>query len=666
MIARICPGLLALLMLAACGPPAQEGQDGQGGPTAAGQPAGDAATASDPVGEFRTYTIEQFMDTEQVRGATFSADGKRVAYSSNRSGVFNVYVQRVIGGKPEQLTYSSESPRYVESFFPRDDRLLFSGDQGGNELDHVYLRRGTGKIVDLTPGENLKADFIGFSADGGKFWISTNERDPSVFDLYEYDTTTLQRERIFENTVDAFLGPVSPDGRYVALRKVHLRSNTDILLWDRETGEIETLVADEDEVANTPETFSVDARALYYTTDRGSEFAWLVRRDLETGDETVVLQPDWDVMYAGRSRGGRYLVAGVNEDARTTLTVLDAETHAEYALPTLPDGNITSATFSADDNRMAFYVSGSRRPSDLYYTSLLPGAPPPKALTSSLNPEIAREHLVEGEVIRFESYDGLEIPGILYRPHGASAESPAPALVSVHGGPGGQARIGYSPLKQYLVNRGYAIFDINNRGSSGYGKTFFAADDRCHGECDLGDVVASKEMLAGLDWIDGDRIGIIGGSYGGYMVAAALAFEPEVFDAGVDIFGVTNWLRTLESIPAWWGPQRDALFAELGDPAEDAERLRRISPLFHADDITKPMIVLQGANDPRVLQVESDEIVQALRDNGVPVEYVLFDDEGHGFRNRDNEIEGYRAIRQFLDTHLAQSHRAQSSPDNGD
>jgi len=255
--------------------------------------------------------------------------------------------------------------------------------------------------------------------------------------------------------------------------------------------------------------------------------------------------------------------------------------------------------------------------------------------------------------VRFESYDGLEIPGVLYRPHGATEGDPAPALVMVHGGPGGQARIGYSPLKQYLVNHGYALFDINNRGSSGYGKTFFAADDRCHGECDLGDVVEGKEMLGSLVWVDGEHIGIIGGSYGGYMVAAALAFQPEVFDVGVNIFGVTNWLRTLTSIPAWWGPQRDALFAELGDPRTDEERLRRISPLFHAENITKPMIVLQGANDPRVLQVESDEIVQALKDNGVPVEYVLFDDEGHGFRNRDNEIEGYKAIRAFLDQYLA-------------
>ncbi len=634
------------LLLAACSPPAE--------PPAPTEPAAEQpAHAASQISEIPRYTIEQFMHTERISGASFSADGQHLAYSSNRSGVFNAYVQPLTGDKPEPLTQSETSPRFVQSFFPADDRLIFSGDQGGDELDHVYLRQTDGEIIDLTPGEGLKASFAGFSNDGRKFWIASNERDASVFDLYEYDSTTLQRELILENTVDAFLGPTSPDGRRAALNKVHLRSNSDILLWDRESGEITPLVADDGEVANSAATFSADGAALYYLTDRDSEFRYLVRRELDSGEETIVLQPDWDVMYAARSRGHQYLVVGVNEDAQTALKILDAATHAELELPSLPDGNITSVTFSADDGRMAFYVGGSRRPSDLFYVSLGEGAPAPRALTSTLNPEIDPNHLVDGRVIRFESYDGLEIPGILYRPHGASAEQPTAMLVRVHGGPGGQARIGYSALNQYLLNHGYALFDINNRGSSGYGKTFFAADDRCHGECDLGDVVAARHLLADLDWVDGNRIGIIGGSYGGYMVAAALAFEPEVFDVGVNIFGVTNWLRTLQSIPAWWGPQRDALYAELGDPDEDEERLYRISPLFHAGNIVKPMIVLQGANDPRVLQVESDEIVQALRDNNVPVEYVLFDDEGHGFRNRDNEITGYRAILEFLNHHLS-------------
>jgi dipeptidyl aminopeptidase/acylaminoacyl peptidase len=259
---------------------------------------------------------------------------------------------------------------------------------------------------------------------------------------------------------------------------------------------------------------------------------------------------------------------------------------------------------------------------------------------------------VDAEVVRFKSYDGVTVPGLLYRPHGATAGRRVPALVMVHGGPGGQARITYKGMLQYLVNHGYAVYDINNRGSSGYGKTFYAMDDRRHGEADLGDVVASKRMLAATGYVDPDRIGIIGGSYGGYMVLAALAFKPEEFSVGVDIFGVANWLRTLENIPPWWESFREALYTEMGDPKTDRERLTRISPLFHAANIRRPLIVLQGANDPRVLKVESDEIVAAVRKNGVPVEYVVFPDEGHGFLKKENELRGYRAILDFLDTHL--------------
>ncbi|MDE2978847.1 MAG: prolyl oligopeptidase family serine peptidase, partial [Acidobacteriota bacterium] len=273
-------------------------------------------------------------------------------------------------------------------------------------------------------------------------------------------------------------------------------------------------------------------------------------------------------------------------------------------------------------------------------------------LTQSLNPEIDPDDLVTTEVIRYPSFDGLEIPAILWRPHGASAGNPSPAMVWVHGGPGGQTRRTYRADIQHLVNQGYVVLGVNNRGSSGYGKTFFHMDDRKHGEVDLQDCVWARTWLESQDWVDGSRVGIIGGSYGGYMVAAALAFEPEVFDVGINIFGVTNWIRTLESTPPWWQAQKVALLGELGDPATERERLERISPLFHASNVVRPLLVVQGANDPRVLQVESDELVEAVRANDVPVEYVLFPDEGHGFRNRVNRIEASERYAAFLAEHL--------------
>ena len=273
-------------------------------------------------------------------------------------------------------------------------------------------------------------------------------------------------------------------------------------------------------------------------------------------------------------------------------------------------------------------------------------------MTDSLSKEIDPEDLVESRVVRFKSSDGLSIPSIFYKPHQASPENKVPALVWVHGGPGGQTRKGYSAFIQYLVNHGYAVLGINNRGSSGYGQTFFTADDRKHGHEPLRDCVEAKAYLAGMPDIDPDRIGIIGGSYGGYMVLAALAFQPEEFAVGVDIFGVSNWLRTLESIPPYWEAQRLALYQEIGDPVKDREMLKAISPVFHADKIRRPLMVLQGQNDPRVIKPESDDIVAAVKKNGVPVEYVVFADEGHGFTKKKNQIEGYSAVLNFLDKHL--------------
>ena len=202
------------------------------------------------------------------------------------------------------------------------------------------------------------------------------------------------------------------------------------------------------------------------------------------------------------------------------------------------------------------------------------------------------------------------------------------------------------------MNHGYVVLGINNRGSSGYGQTFFAADDGKHGREPLWDTVAAKKYLQSLDYVDGERIGIIGGSYGGYMVLSALAFQPGEFDVGVDIFGVSNWVRTLESIPPYWESFRKALYQEIGDPETQHDFLVETSPLFHAEKIDVPLMVLQGANDPRVIKPESDDIVAAVKKNGVPVEYVVFADEGHGFSKKKNQLEGYGRVLAFLDKYL--------------
>lgn len=599
--------------------------------------------------EIPQYTIDEFLETTSYGGASFAPDNSRILVSSNETGIFNAFAIPVDGSEPTQLTNSTTNSIFTLGYFPEDERFLYRSDQGGNELDHIYVKELSGPVTDLTPGDKLKASFYGWAWDDQSFYIGTNERDQRFFDVYEYQVEDYSREMIFENNEGLNFADVSPDRRYIAFSKTETRTNSDIYLYDTEA-ETLTLVTEHDgEIVHEPRTFSPDSKSLYFLTDKDSEFKYLVKHELESGERETLVQPEWDVSYAYFSKNGKYMVVGINNDARTELRLYDAETMEMVELPELPEAEIRSVRFSRDESRMAFYASAGHMPGDLFYYDF--SAAQPKQLTHSLNPKIEPEHLVRAEVVRFTSFDGLEIPGVLYKPHQASSDKKVPALVWVHGGPGGQSRIGYNSLIQYLVNHGYAIYAINNRGSSGYGKTFFKLDDRKHGEGDLDDCVTSRQMLIETGYVDSDKVGIIGGSYGGYMVLAALAFRPEEFAVGVDIFGVSNWVRTLQSIPPWWESFRKALEVEMGD-FDDEEYLRSISPLFHADKITKPLIVLQGANDPRVLKAESDEIVEAVKQNDVPVEYIVFEDEGHGFEKNENRARGYKAILDFLDIHL--------------
>ena len=601
-----------------------------------------------PAREIKQYDIDTLLSNLRLSGADMSPDGSKVLYSSNQTGVINLYEIAAAGGKPVALTQSTTDSIYAIGYFPKDGRLLYTADQGGNELNHVYVREADGTVKDLTPGDKHKAMFGGWADDEQSFFVMTNERDERYFDVYEYAVDGYQRTLLYQNENGYFPGAISRDKRYIALGKVNTTSDSDIVLFDRETKTEKVLTQHEGVESNDSVAFTPDG-ALLYTSNRGGEFSRLLRMDLTSGESSVVYETTWDVVGADYTPDDSRLVVYVNADARTELVMLDATTLQPVALPKVPAGDVTGVDFSEDGKHLVFYVASSRFPSSIWTAELGGEA---RQLVSALNPAIDVDDLVEGEVVRFNSYDGLEIPGIIYMPHGASDAAKVPGLVWVHGGPGGQSRLNYSALIQYLVNHGYAVYAINNRGSSGYGKTFYAADDRKHGEADLDDVVESKKLMIGTGKIDPERIGIIGGSYGGYMTLAALTYRPDAFKVGVDIFGVANWLRTLESIPAWWEAQRQALYAELGDPVADKERLMRISPLFHAGNITKPLIVLQGANDPRVLKVESDEIVAAVKANNVPVEYVVFDDEGHGFVKRENEKTGYEAVLKFLDTHL--------------
>lgn len=608
-------------------------------------------TPSEAPTEVAAYTIEQFMDNESLFGSSFSPDGSQLLVTSNRSGIFNAYTIPVAGGEPTALTSSDSSSIYGVSYFPNDERVLLQMDNNGDELFQLLVRNADGSVTRLTDVEGARASFYGWAYDQQSFFIGWNKRDNRFMDVYEVSVATLEASLLFEMASGENFGGISPDKRYMALVVPVTTSDSDLFLYDftnQERTKVNTEIG-----GFSPTDFSVDNQYLYYTTDAEGEFAQLYRYAIASGERSEVVAADWDISYAYFSRQGTYRVVGINADGKTEIEVYNTQTQELVDFPDFETGSIQNVTISDDEQQMTFYLGSAASPSNLFVYDFTSGEY--EQLSNTLNPEINAADLVEAEVVRFESFDGLEIPAIYYKPKQASPDNKAAALVWVHGGPGGQSRQGYSPQVQYLVNHGYAVLAVNNRGSSGYGKTFYKMDDQRHGEEDLKDCIAGKDWLAEQAYIDSTQIGILGGSYGGYMVMRAMTHTPDEFQVGVDIFGVTNWLRTLKSIPPWWESFKDALYEEMGDPnTADSVRLYNISPLFHGDQVTKPVMVLQGAQDPRVLKVESDEMVEAMRSQGVPVEYVVFEDEGHGFRKKENQIEAYGKILEFLDRYLKQ------------
>ena len=599
--------------------------------------------------EVPTYDIQDLFDNISISGGYFSSSEESLIYSSNETGIYNIYEVDITSGSTEQLTFSDQESLFVSSYVPNSTDFIYSADKGGNEINHLYLQRRGGETIDITPGENEKSIFYQWSQDNTALYYLSNKRDSRYFDLYKMEIDTWEPTLVYENTENLSIADISNNEQYLLLSQSVTTSENKFYFVDLTAGK--TL-----EISTAPGSyssagFSNDNSSFYYITDVDKEFSYLKKYTIDSDTDEVIYETDWDVMYSYLSKNETFRIIGINEDGKNVIRVFDTQTNEALNLPDFDGGDITSISFSDQENKIRVSVGSSKMPNDLFVYNLEDQSV--KKLTNSLNPALDPSHLVEAEVIRYPSFDGLEIPAIYYKPLNASSQNKVPALVWVHGGPGGQSRANFSPLIQYLTNSGYAVLAVNNRGSSGYGKTFYKMDDKNHGEKDLQDCVWGKKWLQEQADIDPDKIGIIGGSYGGYMTMAAMTFTPDEFKVGVNIFGVTNWIRTLKSIPSFWEASRKALYDELGDPySSDSIRLKKISPLFHADQVKNPVMVLQGANDPRVLQIESDEIVAELKKNNIPVNYVVFEDEGHGFLKKENQIEGYKQIKEFLDFYL--------------
>lgn len=595
--------------------------------------------------------LETLLSTSSLSDLSLAPGGRTAMLTSTFDGHPTPLIVDLDSGKYRRVVSEEAASLRAVEWFPDGRRVLLGGDAQGDEQVHLYVASGMDSVSDLTPGDRRRALFLGWANDGKSFFISDNQRDPRYADVFRVDATDYEPELMYRDTLGLEFGAISGDGGRIAFIRPSGQTGGRLFLWDASANHLSEMPDQTDSAAAVPRLFSRDGKYLYVTTNERTDFARLERVHVTSGERDVLFEPDWDVTGARRLGNGERLLVEVNEDARTRLYVLEPGDRSARALPLPRALAVRGVATSEDASVVAFLATTGRTPTSLYL--LDPDeAQGPRLVMSGLPADVDSAAFVPVEVIRYPSFDGRMIPALMYRPHGATEKDPVPFVLWAHGGPGGQSTIGFSPLLQYLATGGYGVLEINNRGSEGYGKEFWRLDDRRHGDVDLDDFVAAKDWLATIGWADPSRVAIMGASYGGYLVLAALAFRPEEFSAGVDLYGISNWVRTMANLPPWWEPFLPALEREMG-PLDDLDFFRAKSPAFHADQIVRPLFVVQGANDPRVLPAESDEIVEKLRRRGVPVTYLLFEDEGHGLRKRDNRLEAYRGIREFLNRHVA-------------
>ncbi|TDE42236.1 S9 family peptidase [Flavobacterium rhamnosiphilum] len=597
------------------------------------------------------YDLEDFYNTKSISASGFNDDETKVLINNNTTGIYNAYELSIADTTAIALTKSTKESIYTVDYLPGSSKFIYSADEGGNENSHLFLMdRKSNNPKDITPWANSANSFIGWSHDKKSMYINSNKRDVKYFDILKLDSLTWKPTILYQNESGLTPSVISKTERYIALTKEITTDKNEMYLYDSKTKTTKRLSSDKE--ANwSPMAFEKNDSIFYYTSNEDKEFSSLIKYNINTGKSEKIFEDKWDVMYMSLSEKEKYRIIFVNNDGKNKVLLFEHATGKPLKLPDFDDGDVINVIISNSENKLLLTVGSSTSSPNLYLYDI--PSKKLKQLTSTLSKKINQNDLVKAEVIRFKSFDGKEIPAIYYKPLQASKNNKVPALIWVHGGPGGQSRIGYSNTIQYLVNKGYAVLAVNNRGSSGYGKTFYKMDNKDHSNGDLKDCIWGKKWLTQQDYIDPNAIGIYGGSYGGCMVLGALAFHPEEFKVGVDLFGVANWPRTLKSIPPYWESFRKALYDEMGDPyTADSIRLKKISPLYNYDKINKPLLVFQGANDVRVLPVESDEIVVGVKKNGVPVQYVVYPDEGHGFQKKENQIATTKTTLLFLDKYL--------------
>ena len=606
-----------------------------------------------------------YLNVRQAYAPDFSADGRHIRFLTDITGLPQVWQVAPQAGTgliswPDQLTFAPDRVMGLAcSPAPGDDRLVYARDVGGDENAQLFLLdAATGSERCLTAGHEAAMHIPGqWSADGQRILFAANRRHPALFDLY-VQAVDGEARLVWQNDAPGYLfqARFAPDGRRAAVVRVAASFDHALFEVDLETGTARQLLVTDGRVRFPAAQYAADGKTLYLLTDLDADMVYLAALDLENGQLTRLVAPDWDCECLALSHDGRMLAYAVNVEGAHELYALDLETGQTRRMPPassspglIADGRLV---FSPDDGQLAFSFTSATRTADILVWDLITDRV--HAVTRSSHGVVPVSFFVAPELIHYPTFDqavpghARQIPAWFYRPAQLSA-SPLPAVVLVHGGPEGQSRPGFHFLIQYLARHGYAVLVPNVRGSTGYGKRYSHLDDVEKRMDSVADLAHAAHWLKAQPGINPDRLVVYGGSYGGFMVLSALTAYPDLWAAGVDIVGISNLATFLENTSAYRRPHREA---EYGRLARDRDFLERIAPINHIDRVTAPLMVIHGANDPRVPLSEAEQLVQALEARDVPVELLVFDDEGHGIVKLKNKQVAYPAIVAFLQRHV--------------
>jgi dipeptidyl aminopeptidase/acylaminoacyl peptidase len=598
------------------------------------------------------HDVERYLNIRRAYGASVGPDGNRVAFLTDTTGVPQVWSLDGPGRWPDQHTFYDERVTFA-SWSPTRPELVFGMDQGGNEREQLYRLDATdGTIRNLTERPDAKHWWGGWSNDGDRFAFTSNRRDESVFDVYvqDRDAVGTAAELVSEGDGWLTLGGWSPDDTRLTVTESYSNFDQDVSVLDVETGEVSHVTPHDGDVRFESVAWGPEGENLYLVTDADADTLSLVRLDLETlGRSTVVDGGEWNVDGVAVHQASSRLVYSRNVDGDTELVsgeLTGPDTVEEFPAPAMPRGVAGGVSFGPDGDWFACTVSRPDDTANVYAVDVTSGDC--ERWTRASTAGIPRDSFVTPELVHYPTFDDRTIPAYFSLPDD-TGENDTPVIVDVHGGPESQRRPSFSPLTQYFLANGYAVFEPNVRGSTGYGKAYSHLDDVERRMDAVADIDAGVDWLTDHPAVDPERIVALGASYGGFVVLAAMTTYPDRWAAGVDIVGIASFVTFLENTGEWRRALREAEYGSLED---DRAFLESISPINTIESIRAPLFVLHGANDPRVPVSEAHQLVERAREQGVPVRELVFDDEGHGFSKLENRIRAYTEIVDFLREHV--------------